>query len=165
MKKSQLIILAVIVVLALAALVVGLIVRRQQTALETPGAVTLKYRGQEITVPLSNLDREEFSGETVNGKGERFRNSYRGIELKTLLQENGISPDGITGVTATAEDQFTAEYTGEELREDQKLFLAVQVNGKAAEGTEEGRPAAQVIVFGDENSHRLVRGLKTLDIQ
>ena len=98
-----------------------------------------------------------FSGETVNGKGERAADDYRGIEMSALLREYDIDPARVTGMVVTASDQYSAEYTGDEIREPGKVFLATRRNGKEIEGIEPGRSGIWVIVFGDSDSRRLVR--------
>ena len=157
--------LLIILVLIAAVTVVGLLVRNSILEKEKADAIILKANGKEIIIPISSLNQEDFTGETVNGKGEHFTYSYRGIELKTLLEKNKISLDSITSVTAIAADQFSAAYTGDEVREAKRVYLAVQVDGVAVEGIEKGKPGAQMIVFGDPNSKRLVRNLQTLEIQ
>ncbi len=165
MKKKNYLILLIVLVLVAAVIVVGLIVRNSMLEKEKAEAIILKANGKEIIVPISSLNQEEFTGETVNGKGEHFTYSYRGIELKALLEKNKISLGSITSVTAVAADQFSASYTGDEVREAKRVYLAVQVDGVTVEGIEKGKPGVQVIVFGDQNSKRLVRNLQSLEVQ
>ena len=59
------------------------------------------------------------------------------------------------------------EYKGVELNallEAGKVYVAVSADGKMLEGLEGGQ-GAQLIVFGDSNSKRAVRYLKTIDIR
>ncbi len=162
MKKKWMLPAAVLL-LAAAAVIVGLQVRAAQLAQEKAGAVILRMGGKETAVPIRNLDREAFSGETVNGKGEHFTHSYRGIELSALLREAGASPDSVMAVKAVAADQYSAEYTGDEVRKKGCIYLAVQTDGKMLEGIEPGTPGVQVIVFGDADSKRAVRNLSALE--
>ena len=165
MKRFTRVILFTIALLIIGVVIVGLQVRHQQTETETAGSITLKSGGQELLIPVSDLDREAFSGETVNGKGEHFNNDYRGVELQNLLSEQGLSPDSIHEVTALAADQYSAVYSGEEICESGRIYLAVEVNGEAIEGIEGDRPGVQVIVFGDPDSRRMVRSLEILEIK
>ena len=165
MKKKHYVILLTILILVAAVVVVGLQVRNSMLEKEKADAIILKANGREIIVSVASLSQEEFSGETVNGKGEHFTHSYRGIALKSLLEKNKISLEGITSVTAYAVDQFSAVYAGDEVREGQRVYLAVQMDGVTIEGIEKGKPGVQVIVFGDPNSKRLVRNLQTLEVQ
>ena len=161
-KKTLGIICAVVLVAAVA--VVGLIVRNRQQAEEQAGALQLQYGEQRLTIPLKELDQAEFSGETVNGKGDVFTRTYRGVELQALLEARKIDPTAVGGVTAVAADQFSAELTGDEVREAGRVYLAVQVDGKRVEGIDPGTPGVQLVVFGDSNSKRNVRNLSVLQI-
>ncbi len=163
MKKKT--ILAICVILLLAAVVaVGLIVRNRQTAQETAGAIALKAGGKTVWVQLKDLDQVAFSGETVNGKGERFQHEYRGIPLNSLLDGQQIDWTGASAVTAVSADQFSASYTPEEIGEGNKIYLAVEIDGTAVEGIESGTPGVQMVVFGDPNSKRNVRNLNMIEV-
>ena len=164
MKNRKNLMIIVAVLLIAAALGVGMYVRNSQMAGEVAGVITLRFEGNDIPVTIASLDRVDFEGETVNGKGEHFSH-YRGVELKTLLEEKNIDVSGVTGIKAVSADQFEAEYTGDEMRESGHLYLAVQMDGKALEGIDKGTQGVQVIVFGDENSRRLVRSLSSVEIQ
>jgi len=164
-KKYWWIMLAVLLALTIAVVVIGVQVRNQQLEKEKEGTVLLVLQGQETVIPLSRLDREEFSKETVNGKGEKAMNSYRGIELKTLLQENGMKLDQVSGMTVTAADQYSAEYTGDEIRDSERIYLAVKINEKEIEGIEPGQPGLMVIAFGDPNLKRMVRNPVKLEVR
>lgn len=164
-KKYGWIMLAVLLVLIAAVLIVGFQVRNQQLELEKAGSVRLIVQGQEFVIPVSQLDRGEFFGETVSGKGEAISNSYRGVEVRTLLQEREYNPDRVTGMTATAADQYSAEYSGDEIREAGRVYLAVAMNDQKIEGMEPDQPGVMVIVFGDSNSKRIIRNLVKLEIR
>ena len=56
---------------------------------------------------------------------------------------------------------YSAELTGAELLEAGKVYVALTDGGKQIEGIEGGQ-GAQLIVFGDQNSKRAVRYLKTI---
>ncbi len=164
-RKYRLIMVVILLVLAAATLIFGFLVRNQQLALEKAGAIRLILPGKEVTVPLSRLDREEFSKEIINGKGEKMLNTYRGIELKTLLQEYETDPGKVNGMTVAAADQFTAEYTGDEIRESGRIWLVVASNGKALEGMDPGQPGVWVIVFGDPDMRRTIRNPIKVEIK
>jgi len=73
--------------------------------------------------------------------------------------------DGLVEVTALAADQYSAAYSGDEIRESGRIYLAVEVNGESIEGIEGDRPGVQVIVFGDPDSRRMVRRVEILEIK
>ncbi len=164
-RKYRIIILAVLLALAAVTAVIGFQVRNQQLALEKDGAILMTVQGKEITVPLAKLNREEFTKEIVNGKGEKMENSYSGIELRTLLAEYEAEIGRITGMTVTAADQFAAEYTGDEIREAGKIWLVTSSNGKTLEGIDPGKPGVWVIVFGDPDMRRTIRNPVKVEIR
>lgn len=164
MKKKVLIAVVICAVLALT-LGVGLYVRNTQTAQEKQNAITVKAAGKEIVVAVKELDKGAFEGETVNGKGERSAHSYRGVELQALLKDKGVDFAAATGVHVSSADQYTADLTGDELREAGKVYLAVEIDGQKVSGIEEGTDGVQMIVFGDENMRRSVRNLAVIEVQ
>ena len=161
--KKKAIWIAAVAVLVVAVLVVGLIVRQRQTARQVDGAVTLKNGGKTVQIPLGELDQMAFSGETVNGKGERATHDYHGVPLKTLLEDQQVDLGAVSAVTVTAADQFSADYTIDEINEEGKVWLAVRVDGQSVEGVDPGTPGAQMVVFGDPNSKRNVRCLTEIE--
>lgn len=68
-------------------------------------------------------------------------------------------------MTATAADQYSAEYSGDEIREAGRVYLAVAMNDQKIEGMEPDQPGVMVIVFGDSNSKRIIRNPVKLEIR
>jgi len=165
MKNKRMLIAVLVCVLVAATVAVGLIVRNQQKAKEIKDAITVNAGGKAIVVAVTDLNKGEFSGETVNGKGERATHQYRGVELQALLKENKVALEGIASVTATSADQYTAELTGDEVRTDGRVYLAVEIDGEKVSGIEDGTLGVQMIVFGDENMRRSVRNLAVIDVK
>ncbi|MBQ8092933.1 MAG: hypothetical protein IJ242_05085 [Clostridia bacterium] len=164
MKKKGIIIICAIVLCA-AVIAVGMLVRGQQMKKETAGALRLICGEKEVTVSIKDMDKAAFSGETVNGKGDVFRHDYRGIELQELLSANKMDPAGVDSVTAVAADQFSAELTGDEVREDGRIYLAVSIDGTPVEGIDAGTPGVQLVVFRDSDSRRNVRNLNSITVK
>jgi len=120
--------------------------------------------GKEITVAWEEVGGQSFEGDLVNGKGEVSHHEYTGSELQALLQTKGIEVTESSVITATSEDNYSAELTGAELLEAGKVYVALTDGGKQIEGIDGGQ-GAQLIVFGDQNSKRAVRYLKTISVQ
>ena len=120
--------------------------------------------GKEITVAWEEVGGQSFEGDLVNGKGEVSHHEYTGSELQALLQAKGIEVTESSVITATSEDNYSAELTGAELLEAGKVYVALTDGGKQIEGIDGGQ-GAQLIVFGDQNSKRAVRYLKTISVQ
>ena len=72
-----------------------------------------------------------------------------------------IDVQGDTKITVTSEDNYSAELTGEELLEAGKVYVAFTDGEEMIEGIEGGQ-GAQLVVFGDPNSKRAVRYMKTV---
>ena len=120
--------------------------------------------GKEITVAGEDVGGQSFEGDLVNGKGEVTHHEYTGSELQALLAANGIEVTESSVITAASEDNYSAELTGAELLEAGKVYVALTDGGKQLEGIDGGQ-GAQLIVFGDQNSKRAVRYLKTISVK
>ena len=120
--------------------------------------------GKEITVAWEDVGGQSFEGDLVNGKGEVTHHEYTGSELQALLAASGIEVTESSVITAASEDNYSAELTGAELLEAGKVYVALTDGGKQIEGIDGGQ-GAQLIVFGDQNSKRAVRYLKTISVQ
>ena len=120
--------------------------------------------GKEITVAWEDVGGQSFEGDLVNGKGEVTHHEYTGSELQALLAASGIEVTESSVITAASEDNYSAELTGAELLEAGKVYVALTDGGKQIEGIDGGQ-GAQLIVFGDQNSKRAVRYLKTISVK
>ena len=120
--------------------------------------------GKEITVAWEDVGGQSFEGDLVNGKGEVTHHEYTGSELQALLAANGIEVTESSVITAASEDNYSAELTGAELLEAGKVYVALTDGGKQLEGIDGGQ-GAQLVVFGDQNSKRAVRYLKTISVK
>ncbi len=129
----------------------------------TSGLV-LSGSGKEIIVAWEDVGDQSFDGDLVNGKGEVSHHEYTGAELQALLKASGIEVTDASVITAASEDNYTAQLTGAELLEAGKVYVALTDGGKQIEGIDGGQ-GAQLIVFGDQNSKRAVRYLKTITVE
>ena len=120
--------------------------------------------GKEVTIAWEDVGGQAFEGDLVNGKGEVTHHEYTGSELQALLAANGIEVTESSVITAASEDNYSAELTGAELLEAGKVYVALTDGGKQLEGIDGGQ-GAQLIVFGDQNSKRAVRYLKTISVK
>ena len=120
--------------------------------------------GKEITVAWEDVGGQSFEGDLVNGKGEVSHHEHTGSELQALLTANGIEVTESSVITAASEDNYSAELTGAELLEAGKVYVALTDGGKQIEGIDGGQ-GTQLIVFGDQNSKRAVRYLKTISVK
>ena len=66
-------------------------------------------------------------------------------------------------ITVTAEDGYTAEFTGAEILENGKVYVALSQNGEMIEDRESVQ-GIRIIVFGDPDSKRSVKYVKTISV-
>ena len=157
-KKSIATIIAILVVVA------AVLVFVNRKGDKNVSGLILSGSGKEITVAWEDVGGQSFEGDLVNGKGEVTHHEYTGSELQALLAANGIEVTESSVITAASEDNYSAELTGAELLEADKVYVALTDGGKQIEGIDGGQ-GAQLIVFGDQNSKRAVRYLKTISVQ
>lgn len=131
---------------------------------EEVACMVIRNGGQDIPVSFADLRKGEFSGELVDGKGTVTAHSYTGVLLKDLLSVKGISPAEITALKVTSADNYSVEFTGDEIRADSMVYAAVTADGKPIEGIDPGTEGVQIVVFGDSNSRRCVRFAAILEI-
>ena len=72
-----------------------------------------------------------------------------------------MSEDSV--ITVTAEDGYTAEFTGAEILENGKVYVALSQNGEMIEDRESVQ-GIRIIVFGDPDSKRSVKYVKTISV-
>ena len=157
-KKSIATIIAILVVVA------AVLVFVNRKGDKNVSGLILSGSGKEITVAWEDVGVQSFEGDLVNGKGEVTHHEYTGSELQALLAANGIEVTESSVSTAASEDNYSAELTGAELLEAGKVYVALTDGGKQLEGIDGGQ-GAQLIVFGDQNSKRAVRYLKTISVK
>jgi len=151
--KKKWVIIGIVLLLAATCVVAGLHLADQK-----PVECMVILKGeQQISVSFEELDQGSFSGELTDGKGDVTAHRYTGILLRTLLEQKGIDLSGICGITVTSADNFSAEFTADEILQADNVYIAVTADGAKIEGIDPGTDGVQVIVFGDPNSRRCVR--------
>lgn len=158
MRKSLKVGIVILLILTAAAAAVH--VNRQ----EEIACMTIRTSEGDIPVTFEELDAGEFTGELVNGRGEVSRHSYRGILLRDLLEYKGVDLSGVLAVTVTSADNYTAEFTPDEIVNMERVYLAVEADGETIAGIDPGTRGIQVIVFGDQNSRRCVRYANLIEV-
>ncbi len=120
---------------------------------------------QETVVSFGDLDKSAFSGERTDGKGDVTHHKYTGILLRKLLEDKGIDLAQISGVTVTSADNYSVEFTAEEILHADKVYVAITADGAKIEGIDPGTDGVQLIVFGDANSRRCVRFAQKITVK
>lgn len=152
MKKSTKIIMAAIA--ALIALTVVFAIIHSAARTEVPdGALLVSCGGEKKYVDLASLDTVSVRGSVVNGKGEKSDVNTQGVPLADVIENAGFDPNGAVTVKVTADDEFSAELSGDELNEDGKAYLVSEDDG-----------SMRLVVFGDSNAKRNVRNVVSVEI-
>ncbi len=152
MKKSSKIIIAVIA--ALIALTAVLAIVHSNTRTEVPdGALLVSCGGEEKYVDLKSLDTVPVQGSVVNGKGEKSEIDTQGVPLADVVKGAGFDPESAAAVKVTADDEFSAELSGDELNEAGKAYLVSEDDG-----------SMRLVVFGDSNAKRNVRNVISVEM-
>ncbi|MBQ4641104.1 MAG: hypothetical protein IJB47_00600 [Oscillospiraceae bacterium] len=134
--------------------IVGAIHLMNQDAVE---CMVITQKNQQVAVTFDDLNREAFSGNLINGKGDVTFHEYTGVLLADLLKSKGIDLTNASGVTVTSADNYSVVFTAEEILQADRVYAAITADGKKIEGIVPGSDGVQVIVFGDPNSRRCVR--------
>ena len=152
MKKSTKIIMAAIAALIALTAVFAIIHSAART--EVPdGALLVSCGGEKKYVDLTSLDTVSVRGSVVNGKGEKSDVNTQGVPLADVIENAGFDPNGAVTVKVTADDEFSAELSGDELNEDGKAYLVSEDDGSMRLG-----------VFGDSNAGRNVRNVVSVEV-
>lgn len=150
--KQKKIILIVILVLAVAVAVL-VILRLSDGRMVEQGQVEILCQDQKWSVGEADIAKVPVKGELVNGKGETILIDAKGSALTDVLASVGIDPARVAAVRITAQDEFSAEVSGEELRETGKVYL---IGG--------GDGSVTLVVFGDSNSKRNVKNVARIEV-
>ena len=152
MKKSTKIIMAAIAALIALTAVFAIIHSAART--EVPdGALLVSCGGEKKYVDLASLDTVSVRGSVVNGKGEKSDVNTQGVPLADVIENAGFDPNGAVTVKVTADDEFSAELSGDELNEDGKAYLVSEDDG-----------SMRLVVFGDSNAGRNVLNVVSVEI-
>ena len=160
MKRALLV--KIVVVLLIATCVVAVLHLRNQ---EEIACMVIEHEAFRIDVTFEDLDKGAFSGELIDGKGDVTSHEYTGILLRDLLEAKGIDLSQLSGITVTSADNYSVQFTMEEILANDKVYIAVTADGAAIAGIDPGTDGLQVIVFGDANSKRCVRYAQKITIQ
>jgi len=150
-----------IVILLVITCIVAVIHINQQ---EDIPCMVIRNADQEISVSFEDLRKDAFSGELVDGKGTVTAHSYTGILLRDLLASKNVDVSDISVVKAISADNYSVEFTGDEILADSMVYAAVAADGEPIEGIDPGTEGVQIIVFGDPNSKRCVRYAVVIDV-
>ena len=117
------------------------------------GALLVSCGGEKKYVDLDSLDTVPVQGSVVNGKGEKSEIDTQGVSLADAISKAGFDPESAAAVKVTADDEFSAELSGDEVNEAGKAYLVSEDDG-----------SMRLVVFGDSNAKRNVRNVVSVAI-
>lgn len=142
---------AVICVIVLITAVVACFYLTTRTAV-SEGTLRIEHGSQVLELSLDQLEWTSVQGTIRNGKGEESAIDAQGILLADVLKAANVGE--FSTVTITADDEYSAKVTPEEIADPGKVYLIREEDG-----------GIQLIVFGDENSKRNVSNVVRLTVQ
>lgn len=150
MKKSNLVLVAIIVVLAAA---VGILAwfNGQSVAGLDEATLVIKVDGQEIgsisLEDITQLGSEEFNVVLRSSGKEPVESTYTGIPLRTVLEavQSGILSDK-SQISVKALDGFAVAYTVEETLTPEHIYLVWKRNGKPLGSKSDGGSGPILII-------------------
>jgi len=122
---------------------------------EETGAIQIIYNGKMVSVSLPQLPLQDISTTVINGKGEEKAIEGKGIPLSAVLDQAGVDLTATQQVKVVAADEFSACLTVQETMEDGRAYLM-------QEDSEE-RP--RLVVVGDPDSKRRVKGVTRIEVE
>ena len=150
MKKNRTVLLAVVVLASATVLVAAVHLTGRISPAE--GALYIEKDGRSTELSISDLAMEPVQGTVVNGRGESRAIDGQGVLLSALLERAEMRAD--VQITVTADDEYSAVVTAEELAASDKAYLIAQEEG-----------GVQLVVFGDADSRRNVSNVVRVTVE
>jgi len=116
------------------------------------GTLLLVTKEGQTSISLASLPLAAVKGTLTNARGETREISGEGIPLSAVLESTDVN--SFSQVTITAEDEFSATVTREEINMPEKVYLVSQ-----------GEDSFQLVVFGDADSRRNVTDVIRLEVE
>ena len=145
-KKTLLIILAALVVIA--AILAVVVSKGQQK--KSASEVIIIQNGKETKADISKLELTAVKASILRANGKTVEIDSKGIELKDLLA--GYS--GYTAAAVSAEDNYSAELSAEEIASDKNVYIILG---------EENKP--RLVVLSDELAKRDIKNVLTIELK
>ena len=150
MKKNRTVLLAVVVLAS--ATVLAAVVHLTGRISPAEGALYIEKDGRSTEISISDLAMEPVRGTVGNGRGESRAIDGQGILFSALLERAEMRAD--VQITVTADDEYSAVVTAEDLAAPDKAYLIAQTEG-----------GVQLVVFGDADSRRNVSNVVRVTVE
>ena len=169
-NKIAAIIIGVLVVLLGIGLVFNQKIVKENKALIENVEIKIVDQGKEIGVisyeEIIALGAVEYEAIYDTSKTDPIVETYKGVELQTILRSFDIPLKERNAVTLTAVDNFAMAYTMEEVLQEENMYITFERNGKVIEGKEEGDSGPLLaIVKNDQFSNRRCKWLISVEVQ
>lgn len=148
MKHNRFAAIVILVLAVLTAAAAGIHLATRTPAAE--GALRVEQPGGVAHVRLDELELAPVQGAIRNGKGDELTVDGQGALLSVVLERAGVTE--FARITVTADDEYSAVVTAEEVFQPDKVYLILENGGM------------RLVVFGDENSKRNVSDVVSLTV-
>ena len=118
----------------------------------------------KILLKAVDLESIAFDATLIDGKGDAHPHSYKGISLKSLFEREGVSLENANSVKVSSADNYSAEFSVEEIFEKDAVFAVVWADGQRLENIDGEAGGIQIIAPDDPNSRRCVRFAHIINI-
>lgn len=148
---------AIIIVIVLLVAAIAVLVRLNDTGIKTePETLTVMCDGKISSVftlgELQALQYTDIKKHISSGQNEDEDGTFRGPELKAVLEAAGIKLDGSEdSITVRSEDGYTAAFEPEEVMADECVLLVYQKDGELLKSRDEGGNGPFRIIAVDDS--------------
>lgn len=153
MKKKSVILVLILFIITAATACIYLLGRDEPSE----GCLTVLCGGNSKTVDPFSKGLQPVSGVLINGKGEEKEISGSGVPLKDVITLSGIKEGAYQSAKIVSSDEYAAELTADEIKEDGKAFLIKDTS-------DDNSMTIRLIVFGDSNSKRQVKNVERIEL-
>ena len=115
------------------------------------GMLRVEYSGTAVELSVDRLELEPVRGTLRSGKGEELTIDGQGLPLSQVLERAGAGKYSV--VTVTANDEYSAVVTAEEVADPGRVYLLLEEDG-----------SLRLVVFGDENRKRNVSDVRLVSV-
>ncbi len=132
--------------------------------------VKLLVSGEEVaTLSMEDIQAaevEEFEAVYDTSKTEPVMLNYTGVQLKYIMEQQGVDFNEKETVILSAVDGYTVAYSMEEVLMDKNVYLTYAEEGELLKSKEEGGSGPyQTIVVSDTFSSRRCKWLTTIEVR
>jgi len=170
MKKKRGVTAVILVLVILAAVVTVLALLNRPGELPVTGEVSITAGGETLktytaedlrAMPYIEVQKEIVSSSFANDEG-----LFRGVPLRTLLENAGADLSSASQVVVRADDGFVSAFPADEVTESDNVFLCYSKNGEPLGSREEGGSGPfRIIVTEDPFGNRCAKYVCEIEVR